>query len=122
LKRADFLLIATTAIVMVSSIPFQVLTCCGTIPGLGTALRLLVLSYAHHVVFQLSSTSYADTHSTLVFVICIIIATLLFFIPAFVIYVLTRRRSATLAMGLQMCWLAFFLFAEFVLFPAPEGP
>ena len=121
MKRSTWILTGSAAIVAVSSVPFQLFTCCGTQPGLGTALQLLVVSYAHYIVYCLSSTEYADTHSWQVFVIAILINTLVFLIPALIVLLFTRSRAPRLGVILQLCWLIFYLGAEFVLFPAQEG-
>lgn len=90
--------------------------------GYGTLLAQAVVLWSWGVVARLASSRFADQHDLTVWGVAALVNSLLFFVPALVIYAVTRRKRPRLGVGLLLGWCLFCLASLFWLFPAADGP
>jgi hypothetical protein len=83
--------------------------------------RLLIIGWSGALLYHFSrSNDFVDSHRTLLVAIACIINTLLFLIPAAIIFV-ALRRLPVFRIVFQIIWIAFYLGSLFYLFPFTEG-
>lgn len=92
------------------------------VSGYGTVLAQAVVLGSWSVVARLASSRFADQHDGAVWTVAGLINGLLFFVPASLIYIFTRKRRPRLGIGLLLLWCLFYLASLFYLFPASDGP
>lgn len=93
-----------------------------SVTGYGTLLSQAVLLGSWSVVARLVSSRFADQHDGTVWGVAALVNSLLFFVPALVIYAVTRRKRPRLGVGLLLGWCLFYLASLFWLLPAGDGP
>jgi hypothetical protein len=111
-----FTLLATTLLVALSTAVLPAIT------GYGTVLFQVVVFGAWVIVAKIASDTFADTHHTLVYSVALVPNVLLFLVPAVAVWLVLRKRNASLCSALIVCWCLFYLASLFVLFPATDGP
>ena len=93
-----------------------------TVRGYGTILSQNVVLGGWALIAFLTSESFADHHSFLVWAAVLVLNVFCFSEPALIILFVVRNRSRLLASGSLVAWLVFYLGALFILFPATDGP
>lgn len=109
-------LIGATAAVVVSTAFLPL------VPGYGTNLGQGVALGGRALVARAASSVFADQHHGVVWGVAALLNGLLFFVPGWAIYAVTRRKRPGLGAGLLVAWCLFYLASLFWLFPALDGP
>jgi hypothetical protein len=92
------------------------------VSGYGTHLGQGVELGSWALVAHSVSSGFADRHDGVVWTVAALLNGLLFFVPGWAIYAVTRRRRPRLGAGLLVVWWLFYLASLFWLFPALDGP
>ena len=93
-----------------------------TITGYGTILDQTVVLGAWGIVAALTTSTYADQHHMPVWVVAFILNILFFLVPAFVVWIVARKRWPQICSVFLITWCLFYLASLFLLFPATDGP
>lgn len=93
-----------------------------SVSGYGTTLSQTVILGSWTVVSHLVSPQFADQHDGAIWTVATFVNCLLFFVPAWLVFVTTRTRRPRLGAVLLLLWCGFYLASLFVLFPAIDGP
>jgi hypothetical protein len=91
------------------------------LPGLGSGLRLLIFAWAGGFLnYFARGNTFADSHLVLWTTVACFISTILFLIPASILFFATRRQPVVTIVVL-ITWFWFYLCSLFILFPATQG-
>jgi hypothetical protein len=115
-RVADQVLVASSAIVALTSSAFPY------VRGYGTILFENVVLRAWNLIAHLSSGKFADLHHGVLWVVSAVLNVFFFLTIALPVWALFRSRAAKLASAAILTWLVLYIGMLFFIFPATDGP
>lgn len=92
------------------------------VEGYGTVWQQAVLLGAYSIVSALTSSSFAESHRSVVLIMAFVLNVIAFLLPGALLWVVLAKRSPRLAQTACAVWCVTYLCLLFILFPAHDGP